>query len=34
MAAIEQCLADDGWRDGIDRFTRRERGAGPEGEED
>ncbi|WPB94825.1 enoyl-CoA hydratase/isomerase family protein [Streptomyces malaysiensis] len=23
MAAIEQCLADDGWRDGVDRFTRR-----------
>ncbi|MGP3938611.1 enoyl-CoA hydratase/isomerase family protein [Streptomyces sp. 6N106] len=23
MAAIEQCLTDDGWRDGVDRFTRR-----------
>ncbi|MFE4214880.1 enoyl-CoA hydratase/isomerase family protein [Streptomyces sp. NPDC056844] len=23
MAAIEQCLADGGWRDGVDRFARR-----------
>lgn len=25
MAAIEQCLADGGWRDGVDRFARGER---------
>lgn len=28
MAAIEQCLADDGWRDGVARFARRH-GDGP-----
>ncbi|GAA4496314.1 enoyl-CoA hydratase [Actinoallomurus oryzae] len=33
MAAIEQCLADDGWRDGVDRFTRRERGTDNPAEE-
>jgi enoyl-CoA hydratase/carnithine racemase len=26
MSAIEQCLADGGWRDGIDRFRARDRG--------
>ncbi|MGH3588058.1 MAG: enoyl-CoA hydratase/isomerase family protein, partial [Pseudonocardia sp.] len=33
MAAVEQCLADGGWRDGIDRFSRRRRGAEPRTEE-